>query len=329
MTTLFKKKTNFRILKVLIILSTYSFVIYKIYNSVESSQFILDNFSLSIAKSGILIIVLLLMIVNWVFEAVKWKILVKDIKRINLKYSLRSVLAGISIGIFTPNRIGEFAGRPYFTDSSKMVSGVFASIVGSLSQSFITITVGVFAINAYLIDTENKLFISKYYIYLILTLSILLIILIAYAFFKPSFLIKLKNKFGLLKKKEKELHFLKFYKFKDLRNILTFSFFRYTIFFTQFYLLLIFFNIEISVFHALIAIGLIYLFLFIIPGFALSEIGVRGSLAIFFLGLYSSDYPAILSASILLWIVNLAFPAILGTFIVMREPLKKNLSRKG
>ncbi len=328
MNLLFNKKTNFLLFKIIIVLSTYTFVVYKIYKSVESSEFTLANFSLSKIKLVILTIVFTLMMVNWLLEAAKWKILVKNIKKISLKHSLRSVLAGISIGIFTPNRIGEFAGRPYFSDSKKMVSGVFAAIVGSLSQSLITILFGILALNIYIFDKQSDTNIDKFYIYLLFVISVLLVLFLSYAFFKPVFLLKIGKKFRLLKKHEEKLQFLASYKFKDLLNILSYSFFRYAVFFTQFYLLLLFFDVKISMYHSLIAVGLIYLFLFIIPGFILSEIGVRGSLAIFFLGMYSTNYPAIFSASILLWIINLAIPAIWGTFIVMKASSKRNMENE-
>ncbi len=322
MTVLFKKKPNFLILKVSIVLSTYAYIAYKIYNSKEIPQFLLGNFVFNRIKVSIIIIVFFLMIVNWLLEAVKWKILVKKIIKINVAQSLYSVIAGISVGIFTPNRLGEFVGRPYFLDKSKMVSGFFAAVVGSLSQSFITILIGILSINLYLLGNQDMLSISKTYIYLILTFSVLLIIFTGYAYFNPVFLVKLKRKFGVFKKREEELHFLASYKLKELLNILFFSFSRYLVFFMQFYLLLVFFNIEISGYNAFIAIGLIYLFLLVIPGFALSEIGVRGSLAIFFLGMFSNDYSAILLATISLWIINLALPAIWGTFIVMYGKFK-------
>ena len=322
----FKKKFYIILFKVIIVLSTYTFVSYKIYSSVESSQLRLINFRFDKTKILIFIIVIFLMFINWLFESIKWQILVKNFKKINIKQSVISVLAGISIGIFTPNRIGEFVGRPYFLDSNKITSGVLATIVGSLSQSLTTILFGLLAINLY-VSRNQQIIINHTNIYIVLAVSVLLVILISYVFFNPTVLIKIIKKSKYLKKYENELNFMSFYKPSDLRNILSFSILRYIIFFTQFYLLLLFFDVHIDLKQAIISVGLIYLFLFIIPGFALSEIGVRGSLAIFFLGIYSSDYTAIFSASILLWIINLALPAVVGTFIVMRKSGKDKMKK--
>jgi hypothetical protein len=67
---------------------------------------------------------------------------------------------------------------------------------------------------------------------------------------------------------------------------------------------------------------MIYLALAVIPTFALSELGVRGSVSLFLIGGYllssrgapvsENESLAIILAAGLLWMINLAIPAILG-----------------
>jgi hypothetical protein len=322
------RKTSYLFIKVIIVLSTYSYIFYKIYFSKEIAQFNFSQFNFNQAKVIILIAVFLLMGTNWLLEAIKWKALVRNIKTINIIQSLYSVLAGISIGIFTPNRIGEFAGRPYFLDKDKIVSGIAAAITGSFSQSLVTVFIGILAINFYLFSSDNRLSLNEVHIQAVLFFSIFLILIIAFAFFNPSFILKFSKKTAFIKTHEKELLFLASYKLHELFYILSLSFLRFLVFSFQFYLLLLFFGVDITAFHAFISIGMIYLFLYAIPGIALSEIGVRGSLAIFFIGIYSTHFTAILSATILLWIINLAIPAISGSFIVLTKSFKKNTISK-
>lgn len=54
----------------------------------------------------------------------------------------------------------------------------------------------------------------------------------------------------------------------------------------------------------------------VIPTLALTEIGVRGSVALFFLGLVSTNSIGIVTATFTLWIINLALPALIGSFFV-------------
>lgn len=316
---------RFLFIKIIIVLSTYSYIYYKIYRSNEVSRFDFNLFVFDRYHAVTILLVLFLMIANWLLEAIKWKVLVRGIKKIKIKQSLYSVLAGVSIGIFTPNRIGEFAGRPYFLDKDKMISGIAAAITGSFSQSLVTVFMGVSAINFYFFSGGNALPVNKLYLYAILLFSILLMLFLAFVFFKPALILRFSAKITFIKTHEKELLFLASYKLKELLLVLAFSFSRYLVFSAQFYILLLFFGVQITVFQAFIAIALVYLFLFAIPGFALSEIGVRGSLAIFFFGMYSSNYTAVLSATILLWIINLALPAFSGTFVVLAKKFKGKL----
>ena len=54
----------------------------------------------------------------------------------------------------------------------------------------------------------------------------------------------------------------------------------------------------------------------IIPTIAITEISVRGSVAVSLFGLISFNTIGILSAALALWIINLVLPALIGTFFV-------------
>ncbi|MAJ89900.1 MAG: hypothetical protein CMD08_01295, partial [Flavobacteriales bacterium] len=54
----------------------------------------------------------------------------------------------------------------------------------------------------------------------------------------------------------------------------------------------------------------------IIPTIAITEIGVRGSVALFFFGLVSNNVVGILSATFVMWIINLVFPALIGMIFI-------------
>jgi hypothetical protein len=99
---------------------------------------------------------------------------------------------------------------------------------------------------------------------------------------------------------------------------------RYIVFSAQFYLLLVIFGAGVPASQAIILIPVIYLIMTIVPSIALADLGIRGSVALFMFGLYFTRYGeadgntdiAILTATTLLWFINLIIPAILGTFFV-------------
>jgi len=262
------------------------------------------------------------MFFNWLTESIKWKILIKNIEKLSIKKSFQSVFAGLSFAIITPNRIGEFIGRPILLKKENRVAGGLSTFVGSLSQTIITVCLGLFALVLYFHNSSNK-FLSYTQYYGLVFFSIFIFIIISILFFKPKFWIYLSFKITFFKKNSEKFAFLNNYSSFLLLKVLILSLSRYIIFFIQFYLLLIFFGIDISIQNAFIGIALNYLFLFAIPSFALVEIGIRVSFAVFFIGIYSTNNFAILMASISLWIINLAIPAIIGSLYVIKVSKKK------
>ena len=89
-----------------------------------------------------LVAVILLMIVNWSFEAIKWKISVKDIQQVSFFKALKAVLSGVSFSVSTPNRVGEYLGRVLYMDDGNRLKTISITIVGSISQLIITLLMG-------------------------------------------------------------------------------------------------------------------------------------------------------------------------------------------
>jgi hypothetical protein len=86
------------------------------------------------------------------------------------------------------------------------------------------------------------------------------------------------------------------------------------------------FSVQIPILHGLMIISLVFFIMTAIPTVTLAELGVRGSVSIYFIGLYFEKFAVlsdkinigILSATSTLWLINLALPAIMGTFFVYR-----------
>ncbi|MGE5316556.1 MAG: hypothetical protein ACM3ME_01075, partial [Chloroflexota bacterium] len=75
-------------------------------------------------------------------------------------------------------------------------------------------------------------------------------------------------------------------------------------------------------FNAFILISMTYFTMTAIPTIALVDLGIRGSVSIYFLGLYFSGVAgasvSILAATTAVWIVNMALPAIIGLIFIYR-----------
>ena len=81
-------------------------------------------------------------------------------------------------------------------------------------------------------------------------------------------------------------------------------------------LMLEFFGVSLPYLEAMRFITLIYLVMAVVPSIALSELTVRGSVALYFLSPAAANPAAILAATSVLWLINLAIPAILGALSV-------------
>ena len=58
--------------------------------------------------------------------------------------------------------------------------------------------------------------------------------------------------------------------------------------------------------------------MYLIKKFAMSEIGVRGPVAIYFFSVFTTMNAEVMSATILLWIINIGIPALVGSFVLLR-----------
>ena len=62
-------------------------------------------------NTEIIFLLIILIFINWGFEALKWQILAKKIESISFLKAYQSVLVGLSLGFITPANVGDFAGK--------------------------------------------------------------------------------------------------------------------------------------------------------------------------------------------------------------------------
>ena len=282
-----------------------------------------------------LLLVFFLMCVNWSTEAYKWKFLIEKVEAIGFFKALQAVLTGISISSFIPNRVGEYFGRVFILKTASRIESILITVVGSVSQLLITVLAGSVAllifIPRYLPDTG---FSQGYLYYCLIMLVMTLDFLLVALFFKLSFLTTLKERIlqnGLVRLR-KFFRVFAFYHNREIAIVLLLSITRYLVFSTQFYLLLRLFDVNVPYPDALVLIALIYLIMAIIPTIALTELGIRGSVALYIFGLCSghmlpvagNSNLGIFAASTLLWMINLGIPALIGTIFVFRLQFFRN-----
>ncbi len=318
-----EKKVLILILKILIAIFVYTYIIYYL-NKFKISDFIPQREFLN-SKNLLILVVLFLMPVNWLIESYKWRLLVNRIEKINIKKAYYAVFSGVAFAIFTPNRIGELGGRVFVLKRRNRIKAVFATMAGSLSQLLITLLLGLIAWLIIIFQYKELVSgIENEYQNLIKIIGISTVILITLIFFNFKYFVRLFEKVKFLKKVSNSMGILSKYTTNELLKVILYSFTRYLIFMFQFYLLLIFFDVRISIFEAFLGISLTYFTASVIPSITLAEIGIRGFVSIFCIGIFAADSPGIILASVLLWIINLAVPAIIGSIFFFRTKIDAN-----
>lgn len=307
------------ILSFVLITLSYGFIIFKInhFNSIHHITFS-EIFN---TKQSFLYFVLafVLMFANWSVETIKWKKLIEKISNFNFFAALRIILAGITIGIFTPNRVGEIGGRIMFLNKGQRTYGLLATTLSSFGQFITTIINGLAALGLLLWLFPEKAGISLLFDKLSIIIVFAILIVFIWVYFNTKIIKPLLLKFSFFQSREKQIDFFTHTSFSTLSIILILSILRYSIFTLQFYLLLRYFDITLDFTQTYISIGLIYLVATLIPTTTLVEIGIRGSLAIFFIGLFTSNIIGIVLSTFLLWIINLAIPSIFGSFFLIKK----------
>ncbi len=292
-------------------------IVYIIYKIAYSQQGLSEWFVFSSQKTIGLFLVAALMPLNWMLEGLKWKKLLAKQEALSLKEATQSVLIGVASGIFTPNRVGEFAGKIVSLKKTSPATGIKLNIVAGAAQLLATLCFGTIALFFVEEITINKS--------LLILFSILFIGAATYIYTNSKGLFNIINKISGNKIGSSENESIES---KTLFLILLLSFIRYAVFCTQFVLLLYFSGIQLPLILLAGLVSITFLISTIIPTFALSEIAVRGSVAVFIIGAFSNQEAIILFASFLLWIINIAFPALLGCFYFVRLKQFGNASSK-
>ncbi|MEC9209345.1 MAG: lysylphosphatidylglycerol synthase domain-containing protein [Bacteroidota bacterium] len=314
------KKTISFLIKIGIVAFALFFLYQQLTSKSSSEQFNVDHILLQLQQNYLVIgLVILMMFLNWFLESLKWRFLISKIEKITIKRSIRAVFSGITVSAFTPNRVGEYAGRVFCLEKADRIQGVLITVIGSMAQLVITIVFGLIGILLLpnLMPEFDALLSNVIFIYpIMLFIIILLITLLVTLFLNASVLSVVLSKFKFLSKFAKYNEVFTFYNSSELLEVLLYSTARYIVFSTQFFILLQVFEVHISYLDAVVLTTAMLFVISVIPTIAITEIGVRGSVALFLFGLVSSNTIGILSATFVMWVINLLLPALIGTAFI-------------
>lgn len=265
-----------------------------------------------------LLVALILGGASWVVEAHKWKLLVAPLQPASLSSALRATLVGTSMGIFTPNRTGEWFGRAMQADKGMRTQAGLAALLGSTAQTVTTALFGLLALLLVPLVVRSEGVVSRA-LPALATIAALCTTALLWLYFHHRALHVIARTLPLPRTvKEASEHLLR-YAPMDRTRFLGWSALRYVLFAAQFALLIVLCTGSTDGVSALVAVPIIYLTTTLLPTMVLSELGVRGSAAVALLAPTGMSEPGILVACLAMWLMNVVAPAVIGVVLLWAQ----------
>lgn len=298
----------------------YVFLAYKLATFSHYAEMAAQLKQTTLLQTGWLALVLLLLPLNWLLESIKWKMMLANLQFISLKDAVRAVLGGMVTGFFTPNRVGELVGRIACLENQNRRAGATLSLVNSFTQNLMMAVGGIPACIAFFYVSQNPATGFDVVPYVII-ITICMISGILLFFRMPQMARNLKP--GKISNfLSPYIACLSGYTRTGLLNIMLVTLLRYTVFCMQFYFMLLFFGVNITIWQALIAIPTTYLFVSFTPSLAFSEAAVRSSYSVLFIGAFSGQEIPVILAGVSIWVVNFVMPMMAGSVVILRKNSK-------
>lgn len=287
-----------------------------------------DLMKAAISGNNIWLIMLIvsLMCINWGIEARKWHVLVSRIQPINFFTAYKAVLSGVSLSLFVPNGIGDYAGRLAYMNEGNRLKSITLTVVGSIAQLIVTLTSGLCGLwylsrNVWM-DMSHGL--SAYWINGLVFLTGLGALLLLFIFFKLNWLTILFEKIPFIHKYRFMVENLETISRIDLTRILSLSASRYAVFIVQYIVMLHIFNVQLNIADAVSTVSVLFLVLAILPTIPVADLGMRGEAALQLFGLLSINKLGIIATTAGIWVINLILPAVAGSLFILGIKLFRN-----
>jgi len=246
--------------------------------------------------------------VNWWLESVKWRRLVRPVVHVSGAEAFRATLSGTTLGLVTPNRTGEFLGRIAHLPAPLRARAALVSVPGSIAQFAVTLVAGMLGLLLLWGTATDKLPLHPGWLLAGVAAIAVPVLLLA----RPDRMVRLLLRLPLPGAWRRALTALAPGQAPPAPAILALSALRYAVFTLQFLLLLLLFAPGVPWPHACGAVPVIFLITTLVPTALLSELGVRGSVAVAVLVPLQAEALPVLSATFTLWLANLALPALVG-----------------
>ncbi|PJJ80532.1 hypothetical protein [Mucilaginibacter auburnensis] len=315
MTATTKKFVSFAIKAVILALAFY-FIIHQYVNkgsNLKQFQLLVSNIPQQRVIT-IMAIVVVLMAANWGLEALKWKYLTRNLTNITPWQAIEGVFCGLTWAVITPNRFGEYGGRVMYLPPRRRIHGVFAMGVGAFGQLVITNVLGFIAIAwfTYTFLKLNTLVQNSVFFFACTSIAFFLIL-----FFNIRWMVWLLDRIPFLKKFHRFFEIMGRYSFAELVTIMYFCLGRFFIFSLQYYLVIHLLVPQIPMYEVFLMVFIVLFIQSALPSLDVFDVAIRTYTATTLFAYVTTQEMAIAGAFASIWLINLIFPAIIGTIFTL------------
>jgi hypothetical protein len=300
------------IIKVLIVAGAFYFIYRQL---ADNDKLDWQKFTVLFQKNesaGGILFLLLLSFLNRFFEILKWQNLVSAFRKITLPQATEQVLGALTAGIFTPNGLGEYAGKALYYEKTASKKIIFYNLICNGVQMIWTILFGVFGL---------LYFNARFEIITVHTVAIIfgaVVVLFLGSFFLKTFTIK---GYSL----EKLVHKINHIPKKVHQKNIALGLCRYLVFSHQYYFLFLAFDVGLPYLTLMSAITSIYFLASSLPSFQFLDFAVKGSVAVYFFGLLGVNEWIVVFITTLMWFLNVVIPVVIGSYYVLNFKIKQSV----
>lgn len=249
-------------------------------------------------------LLLIMAFYNRFFEILKWQNLVSYFMPISIPEATKQVLGAFTASIFTPNGIGEYGAKAMFFEKKYARKVVFLNLLCNGIQMVITVIFGTAGLLYF--NLKQNIVSTKVIFVILIVVGIILILAFAMRKFKVkgySFQ-RVVEKIGEI---PRSIH----------RKNFILALCRYLIFSHQYYLILFIFNIDLPYLTVMAIICSVYFLSSSLPTFQFLDFAVKGSVAVYFFGLFGVNEWIPIFATTLIWMLNVVLPVAIGSYYVV------------
>ncbi|NND62695.1 MAG: hypothetical protein HKN48_05830 [Flavobacteriaceae bacterium] len=300
-------------LKVFLLTATFLYIYHKLTDSHSVS---LSDFLNSLEGGNVLLIAvfILMAMMNWIFEILKWQSLAGTLTNISFRQAARQCLSAFTVSMITPMRVGEYGAKAIYFERKFQKRVLTLNLFSNLSQLLVTIVFGLPALIYLAVSLDLPFSNTKLGMGVI---GIFIVAILMYIFRKKSLVFK-----GL--SLNRIATFFMELPFSVKFKTILFSFLRYLVFSSLFLVLLNYFGIDISWFKALPLIYAMYLLVSLAPTILLLDVVIRGGVAVWLFSLIGVNEWPVLCVVLSMWLLNFVLPALWGSYYILTYRLPKS-----